>query len=164
MFIQKLYTTFFIIVTISSLALLYSWYSNYNFKKQDLSLEIQHAIQTKKEQVRSLVLTHYGFDLNIPIIIKDELPNKLFGAASYTTQNQIIIYLNKNHFKESLNYMIQSVIPHEYAHAVMFYLKDFSTQNSGHSKKWQTICETLSQKPCDRYANQHDILIEKTSF
>ena len=71
---------------------------------------------------------------------------------------------NKNHFKESLNYMIQSVIPHEYAHAVMFYLKDFSTQNSGHSKKWQTICETLSQKQCDRYANQHDILIEKTSF
>ncbi len=59
--------------------------------------------------------------------------------------------------------MIDSVLPHEYAHAIMFILGDFSRQNGGHSKKWQEICISLEGKKCDRFVNHNDIIIEKTN-
>ncbi len=57
--------------------------------------------------------------------------------------------------------MIEYVLPHEYAHALMFHFKDFTKVNGGHSKKWQQICLSIDGKKCDRFVEDNDILIEK---
>ena len=58
--------------------------------------------------------------------------------------------------------MIKDVLPHEYAHALMFVLGDFSNINGGHSLKWEQICKKLNGLKCDRFVNNHDIIIGKT--
>lgn len=164
MFIQKLYRFFFALVIVSVLLLAYNWHKDYEFDTNPLSQKLEKQIFEKKQQTRQLLRANFGFDLDVPLIVSEKLPSSLFGAAVFTQDEKIIIYLNKKRFKESSDYMIHHVIPHEYAHAVMFYLKDFSKEQSGHSKKWQNICKKLNGIKCDRFVDTHDIIIEKTSF
>jgi hypothetical protein len=164
MFIQKLYRFFFVLVIVSVLLLAYNWHKDYEFDTNPLSQELTQQIFEKKQQTRQLLRANFGFDLDVPLIVSEKLPSSLFGAAVFTQDEKIIIYLNKKRFKESSDYMIHHVIPHEYAHAVMFYLKDFSKEQSGHSIKWQNICKKLNGIKCDRFVDNHDIIIGKTSF
>ena len=164
MFIHKLYRFFFALVIVSVLLLAYNWHKDYEFDTNPLSQKLEKQIFEKKQQTRQLLRANFGFDLDVPLIVSEKLPSSLFGAAVFTQDEKIIIYLNKKRFKESSDYMIHHVIPHEYAHAVMFYLKDFSKEQSGHSKKWQNICKKLNGIKCDRFVDNHDIIIGKTSF
>lgn len=164
MFLQKLYRFFFVSVLLSIGLLLYNWYKDYEFDNNPISQEIQQKIFLKKEQTRQLLQRHYNISLNVPIIVSDKLPSSLYGVAVFTNDEKIVIYLNKKRFKESRSYMIDYVIPHEYAHAVMFHLNEFSKEENGHSKKWQTICKNLNGIKCDRFVDNHDIIIGKTSF
>ena len=164
MFIQKLYKFFFYIVIASLLLLGYNFYQNYKFDNNPLPQAMQEEIFAKKQDTRRLLMQHYGFDLDVPINISDKLPNNLYGVAVYNENKKIIIYLNKKRFKESSNYMINNVLPHEYAHAVMFSLGDFSHEKSGHSKKWQDICTNIGGLKCSQFVDHHDIIIGKTSF
>jgi hypothetical protein len=164
MFIQKLYRFFFVLVIVSVLLLAYNWHKDYEFDTNPLSQKLEKQIFEKKQQTRQLLRANFGFDLDVPLIVSEKLPSSLFGAAVFTQDEKIIIYLNKKRFKESSDYMIHHVIPHEYAHAVMFHLKDFSKEQSGHSIKWQNICKKLNGIKCDRFVDNHDIIIGKTSF
>jgi hypothetical protein len=164
MFIQKLYRFFFALVIVSVLLLAYNWHKDYEFDTNPLSQKLEKQIFEKKQQTRQLLRVNFGFDLDVPLLVSEKLPSSLFGAAVFTQDEKIIIYLNKKRFKESSDYMIHHVIPHEYAHAVMFYLKDFSKEQSGHSIKWQNICKKLNGIKCDRFVDNHDIIIGKTSF
>ncbi|MFA7571082.1 MAG: SprT-like domain-containing protein [Sulfurimonadaceae bacterium] len=164
MFIHKLYYFFFALVIVSVFLLAYNWHKDYEFDTNPLSQKLEKQIFEKKQQTRQLLRANFGFDLDVPLIVSEKLPSSLFGAAVFTQDEKIIIYLNKKRFKESSDYMIHHVIPHEYAHAVMFYLKDFSKEQSGHSKKWQNICKKLNGIKCDRFVDNHDIIIGKTSF
>lgn len=164
MFIHKLYRFFFALVIVSVLLLAYNWHKDYEFDTNPLSQKLEKQIFEKKQQTRQLLRANFGFDLDVPLIVSEKLPSSLFGAAVFTQDEKIIIYLNKKRFKESSDYMIHHVIPHEYAHAVMFYLKDFSKEQSGHSIKWQNICKKLNGIKCDRFVDNHDIIIGKTSF
>jgi hypothetical protein len=164
MFIKKLYRFFFIAVLICIVLLIYNWYKNYEFDNNPISQELEHAILIKKDQTRQLLLERYGISLNVPFIVSDKLPSSLYGVAVFTNDEKIIIYLNKKRFKESREYMLDYVIPHEYAHAVMFHLKEFSKEQSGHSEKWESICKNLNGKKCDRFVDNHDIIIGKTGF
>lgn len=164
MFIHKLYYFFFALVIVSVFLLAYNWHKDYEFDTNPLSQKLEKQIFEKKQQTRQLLRANFGFDLDVPLIVSEKLPSSLFGAAVFTQDEKIIIYLNKKRFKESSDYMIHHVIPHEYAHAVMFYLKDFSKEQSGHSKKWQNICKKLNGIKCDRFVDTHDIIIGKTSF
>ncbi|PKN15475.1 MAG: sprT domain-containing protein [Deltaproteobacteria bacterium HGW-Deltaproteobacteria-24] len=164
MFIHKLYRFFFALVIVSVLLLAYNWHKDYEFDTNPLSQKLEKQIFEKKQQTRQLLRVNFGFDLDVPLLVSEKLPSSLFGAAVFTQDEKIIIYLNKKRFKESSDYMIHHVIPHEYAHAVMFYLKDFSKEQSGHSIKWQNICKKLNGIKCDRFVDNHDIIIGKTSF
>jgi hypothetical protein len=164
MFIHKLYYFFFALVIVSVFLLAYNWHKDYEFDTNPLSQKLEKQIFEKKQQTRQLLRANFGFDLDVPLIVSEKLPSSLFGAAVFTQDEKIIIYLNKKRFKESSDYMIHHVIPHEYAHAVMFYLKDFSKEQSGHSIKWQNICKKLNGIKCDRFVDNHDIIIGKTSF
>ena len=60
--------------------------------------------------------------------------------------------------------MIDYVLPHEYAHALMFIFNKFPKQNAGHTKLWQKICLTLEGKKCDRFVKHNDIMMGKLDF
>ncbi|RXJ60732.1 SprT-like domain-containing protein [Candidatus Marinarcus aquaticus] len=164
MFLQRLNLFFFFVVILSILLLGYHWYQDYHFDNHPLSTTLLQKIENKKLQTRQLMKKNLGFDLNVPLIVSDAMPAHLYGATAYTKHHRIVIYLNKKRFKESSEYMINHVIPHEYAHAVMFYKGNFTNKKKGHGKEWQQICKQLNGIKCEQYVNEHDILLGKTSF
>jgi predicted SprT family Zn-dependent metalloprotease len=98
-----------------------------------------------------------------PIIITDKIPGRLYGLTSY--ENGVIkIYLNKKVMQESMGYMIESVLAHEYAHALLFALHQDTYTNDGHSKLWQQTCVKLGGNECKKYVNQHEVIMSKMPF
>lgn len=162
-FINRLKLFFLVVLIFSSLLLLFIWYKDYTFNNSPLSKDIQQKILKKEYELKVLTKRYYGITPNIPIVVSDKLSNKHFGLATYNN-GKIAIYLNKKHFLESKEYMIDDVLPHEYAHALMFIFGDFSDKYSGHSKKWQNICKKLNGLRCQRFVNHKDIIIGKTNI
>ncbi|RXK00178.1 hypothetical protein CRU98_03205 [Arcobacter sp. CECT 8986] len=161
---KRLINIFLFITTFCLLFLIYIWYSSYEFKHNPLSNDIKTKIKNKTITLKNLAFYKYQINHNFKIIISNKLKNNQFGMTVYSKNKDIAIYLNKNRFKENSNYMIDSVLPHEYAHAIMFYLGDFSKENGSHSKKWQNICKNLEGKSCNRFVKDNDIIIEKTNL
>lgn len=164
MFIKRLNLFFFILIILASIFLLFNWYNSYQFKNNPLSNTIKEKIYQKQKELEQLTLRNFRLKRNFPIKISDKMPDKLFGAATFTQNRQIIIYLNKKHFYESSDYMINDVLPHEYAHALMFVSGDFSKEKGGHTLKWQTICKKLNGLRCNRFVEHDDIIIGKTNL
>lgn len=160
----KYYKIFMFITIVSIVLLVYISYTNQQFQNNPLHSDIILKIEIKKNKLRTLIYNKYGVDVNIPIEITNKIGNNLFGMASYSVDKKIKIYLNKKRFQENEEYMIDYVLPHEYAHAMMFYLGFINVPNGGHTKRWQDICLALEGKKCDRYVNNNDILIEKVRF
>ena len=160
---KNIYKTFLFIVLISIVLLVVVTYESINFKNSPLSNEIQIKLKKKEYYLRKLALQKYNINTSFPIIISDKLKDNMFGLATYNN-GSIKIILNKNRFQESDEYMIDYVLPHEYAHAIMFLFNDFTKRNSGHSKRWQNICLNLEGKKCDRFVNDQDILMGKLDF
>ena len=164
MFIKRLNYFFLFITILGSIFLIYSWYENYQFKNNPLNEDIQKKIQEKKQYLEVLSYKKFNIKRKIPVIISDKLPSNLFGAATFSKDGEIQIFLNKKRFQESISYMIDDVLPHEYAHALMFIYGDTSDKNGGHSLKWQKICKSLNGLRCDRFVDHNDIIVGKTSF
>lgn len=163
MFIQQLKKFFLIVVIIASLLLAYLWYEDYSFNSNPLSKKIQIKVYEKHQKLKYLAYKYFNIKRVFPITITEELDSNRYGMAVYSQNGQINLYLNKKRFKENENYMINDVMPHEYAHAIMFALQDFTNENQGHSRKWQEICKKLEGLRCNRFVNHQDILIEKTN-
>ena len=145
--------------------LIYSWYNTYQFDNNPISKDIQDKVAKKEYEILRLIKKKYNVNLNVPLEITNKMNSKLFGMALFDTRtNSIKIYLNKKRFKESLDYMLRDVLPHEYAHALMFHFGDFSNKNGGHTLGWEKACLNLNGIKCDRFVNHNDIVIEKTNF
>ena len=157
---NKIFKIFLLITIISSILFFYLLYQDQQFKNNPLSQEILSKLENKNNVIRQTIKQKYNINYNIPIIISDKLPNNLYGLASYQ-QGIIKIQLNKKRFQENENYMIEYVLPHEYAHTLMFYFGKFDRENGGHTKLWQQICFDIGGIKCDRFVNHNDILIEK---
>ena len=164
MFIKRLNLFFFILTVLGSIFLIYTWYSSYQFKSNPLSESLKQEIAKKQKELEYLTYKNFQIKRKFPVKISDKMPDKLFGAATYTKDKQIIIYLNKKHFFESSDYMINDVFPHEYAHALMFAIGDFSKQNGGHTYRWQKICKKLNGIRCLRFVHNDDVIIGKTNL
>ena len=164
-FSKKLYMIFFIITLISLLLLFYTWYKDYKFDNSPVSDEIKKRVTVKKQRILKIIHNKYKINFNIPLRISEKMDSRLFGATVYDSKTKKIeVYLNKKRFKENIDYMIDDVMPHEYAHALMFRLGEFSNENSGHTLRWQKVCLELEGKRCDRFVNHNDILIDKTKM
>ncbi len=157
---NKIYKIFFTITLISLSLLIYTIYQDKKFKNNPLSPETITKLKQKNNIIKQKIKEKYNIDFNIPIIVTDELPNNLYGLASYK-HGKIKIELNKKRFQENENYMIDYVLPHEYAHTLMFYFGHFERENGGHTKLWQQICFDIGGIKCDRFVDHNDILIEK---
>ena len=151
-------------ITIVSIVLLvYISYKNSSFDNNPLSNEIIQKIKEKENELKYLVYKKYGLKVNIPILIDDSIQDNLYGYATYKN-NDIKIVLNKKRFQETKDYMIKYVLPHEYAHAMMFIFGDTTHENGGHTKKWQDICIALNGIKCNRFVQSDDIIKEKVRF
>lgn len=164
MFLNNLKKLFALITILGTVFLIYLVVDDYNFKHSPLDEKIQQKINQKHAYLQNLTYSIFDISYKFPIKISNKMPSNLFGAAVFTKDKKIIIYLNKKRFKESVDYMIDDVLPHEYAHALMFYTNDFSNDNGGHTKKWQIFCKALNGLRCNRFVDHKDVIIGKTNF
>ncbi len=160
---KKLELLFLTIILLALSILGYNYYKSYSFKHNPLPNSYLKRIAAKEKDVLSHMQKNFRFQVKFPIIITDKIPGRLYGLSSYEN-GHITILLNKKVMQESMNYMIDSVIPHEYAHALLFYLHKNSSEKQGHSKLWRHTCQKLGGKDCRQYVNQQEIILSKLPF
>lgn len=163
MFTKKLELIFLGIIIIAILILSKNYYNNYMFSTNDIPDSYKQRIIDKEQEVLQLMQDKYGFSFSVPIIVTDKFKGRLYGITAYKNAD-IKIYLNKNRMQESMDYMIDSVIPHEYAHALIFKLGLRDRNKDGHSVEWQKACEKLGGINCEKYVNNNDVVIGKLPF
>jgi len=161
---KKRLEIFFIVMIFTAVAVLgINYYKDYTFKHNPLPDSYLKRISNKERDVLAHMQKNFGFQVKFPIIITDKIHGRLYGLTSYENR-QITIYLNKKVMQESMDYMIDSVLPHEYAHALLFYLHKNSNEKEGHSQLWQKTCIKLGGKDCRQYVNQQEIILSKLPF
>ena len=163
-FIHKLQYAFLIVIFIAISVIAMNWYDDYRFEHNPVSESIKARIALKEEEIVGRIRHHYGIEFQAPIIITDKIPSRLYGLAAYDGQRDIRIFLNKKRMKESMDYIIADVLPHEYAHALMFRLGSYATNSDGHSLAWQDACKKLGGSRCDRFVNHEDVIMGKIPF
>ena len=159
---KKLEYTFLAIIAIFILILANNYHTSYTFKNNDIPTSYKQRIADKEQEILQLMQDNYGFKLKVPLIVTDEFKGRLYGLTSYR-DGEIKIYLNKKVMRESMDYIVDSVIAHEYAHALMFKLGHLHVKD-GHSKEWQQTCVKLGGVDCRQYVNQQEIIMSKMPF
>lgn len=162
MFTKRLERIFLTITIISIAVLANNWYRSYRFDIDPIPETTQKQIIEKKYEIMQTMRDVYGLALDVPIIITDELGGRRYGVTSYN-RGKIVIYLNKKVMKESMDYILDDVIAHEYAHALMFKQGLFESDD-GHSLRWQEVCRRLGGSRCDRYVDHDDVIMGKMPF
>lgn len=161
MFTNRLKYIFIGIASIAFIQLVLNLYFSYQFDNNPISQSIMNMISQKEQEIQKLAYKHYNIKTKIPIIITDKIESRLFGLTSLDKSGNIKIYLNKKRMKENLDFQINDVLPHEYAHAVMFIRKLYTKQDDGHSKEWQKTCLKLGGIKCERFVKHNDIVFGK---
>ena len=163
MFKKKLELIFITIMLISISVLAINYYNDYSFKNNDIPQSYKQRILDKENEVLEFMQKNYGFRFKVPVIVTDKFKGKLYGLTSYRN-GKIKIYLNKKVMQESMDYMVDSVIAHEYAHALMFKLGYLHTKDEGHSQKWKETCINLGGIDCQQYVDRDEIIMSKMPF
>jgi len=164
MFKSRLKYTFIAIAIIALLQLFINMYLSYQFKNNPLSESLQNRINEKEKELQYLAFKYYKIKTKIPLFITGKMNDKLFGLTSLEKNGNLKIYLNKNRMQENIDYMIDDVFAHEYAHAVMFLRKLYTKKDDGHSLEWQKTCLNLGGQKCNRFVKHQDIVFEKMKF
>ena len=163
MFKKKLEIFFISTIVIALVYLANNIYTSQQFKNNPIPKSYEKKILDKKQEVLDLMQKNYNIRLDIPMLVTDKFQGRLYGLTSYKN-GEIKIYLNKKVMQESMDYIVDSVIAHEYAHALMFKLGHIRTSNDGHSKQWQQVCTKLGGVDCQQYVNQQEIIMSKMPF
>jgi len=98
---KKLELLFLTIIVLALSLLGYNYYKSYSFKHNPLPKSYLESISKKEQDVLSHMQKNFGFQVKFPIIIKDNIPGRLYGLTSYEN-GQIKIYLNKKVMQESM--------------------------------------------------------------
>jgi SprT protein len=160
---KALEVTFLFIILFFSSILMYNYYSGYTFKHNPLPQVYLDAIKNKEQEVLRNMQKKYGYVYKFPLIVTDKLKGKLYGVTAYEN-GKIVIYLNKNVMQESFGYMIDEVIPHEYAHALLMKQGYFNEAKQGHSARWEKVCNDLGALECKQYVDHEEIVMGKLPF
>ena len=163
MFKKKLEVIFLVVILVALGVLANNYYKNYAFKNNAIPQSYKDRIEAKEREVLQHMQMNYNIKVRFPLIVTDEFKGKLYGLTAYKN-GEIKIYLNKKVMQESMDYMVDSVIAHEYAHALMFKLGHFKTHNEGHSQQWKELCIGLGGKDCRQYVNHQEIILSKIPF
>jgi len=160
---KKLEFAFIGMIIFAIVILTSNYYSTKNFKDNPLSDEYKNLIAQKEQEILTNMQEHYGFRLQVPLIVTDKFKGRLYGAAVYKN-GDVKIYLNKNVMQESMDYIVNSVIAHEYAHALMLKKKMNTSTNDGHSNEWKKICVKLGGLNCEKYVDRNEVVMGKMPF
>lgn len=163
MFQKKLEMVFVATVLVAISFLFYNLYSSYNFQNSEIPQSYKNQITLKEQEILSNMQKEFGFAYSFPLVVTDKFRGRLYGLTSYE-DGKITIYLNKKVMQESMRYMLDSVIAHEYAHALLFKLGRYDKERGGHSKEWQETCIKLGGKDCREYVNSHEVIMAKMPF
>lgn len=163
MFKKKLEIFFITLIVVALVYLANNMYKSNQFKNNDIPDSYKTAIKNKEIEVLNHMQKNFGFTFKVPLIVTDKFKGRLYGLTSYKN-GEIKIYLNKKVMQESMEYIIDSVIAHEYAHALMFKLGKMHKKDDGHSKEWQNICIKLGGGDCQQYVDQQEIVMSKMPF
>lgn len=163
MFKKKLETIFLTVILISISTLAYNYYKSYSFKNNDIPDSYKQRIINKEKEVLKNMEKNFGQVYKFPLIVTDRFQGNLYGLTSYK-HGEITIFLNKKVMQESMDYMVDSVIAHEYAHALMFKLGYLHAKDDGHSSRWQQTCVKLGGVDCQQYVDREEIIMSKIPF
>jgi predicted SprT family Zn-dependent metalloprotease len=163
MFKKRLELVFIAVIFIAMAVLANNYYSSYSFKNSDIPDSYKQRISDKEQEVLQHMQQNFGFVFKVPLIVTDRFKGRLYGLTSFEN-GEIKIYLNKKVMQESMEYMIESVIAHEYAHALLFKQGHLHLNDDGHSKVWQQTCSKLGGVDCQRYVDQQEIIMSKMPF
>jgi len=163
MFKKKLEFFFITLIVVALFILINNIYNTQQFKNNDIPDNYKQRIKNKEIEVLNNMQKNYNLTFRVPLIVTDKFKGRLYGLTSYKN-GDIKIYLNKKVMLESMDYIIDSVIAHEYAHALMFKFGNMHTKKDGHSKKWQQICKKLGADDCQQYVDRQEIIMSKMPF
>lgn len=160
--ISKIQKLSLVTILVALVYLGYSYYDTQQFKNNPIPRSMQEQIDQKSKEIESIIQRVYNIDFQVPIHVSDKLPKQAFGITLMDRRGQIAIHLNKNVMRESFEYMIDDVLPHEYAHALLFRVqRGYAREGDGHSVEWQEVCLKLGGSRCDRFVNHDDVIREK---
>lgn len=160
---KRLEHIFLATILIAVFVLVKNYYDDYQFKHNDIPQSYKERIAQKEREILHLMEQNYGFVHKFPIIVTDKFKGRLYGLTSYR-DGDIKIYLNKKVMQESMDYMVDSVIAHEYAHALMFKMGHLYEEKKGHSKLWLETCNKLGGINCSQYVDRDDVILGKLPF
>ncbi len=163
MFKKRLEIFFITTILIALLYLANNIYTAQSFKNNDIPDSYKQRIEKREKEVLFLMQKNFGQTLHIPLIVTDQFKGRLYGLTSYK-DGEIKIYLNKKVMQESMDYILDSVIAHEYAHALMFAQGNYHSKSDGHSEVWRQTCIKLGGKDCRQYVNTHEVIMAKMPF
>lgn len=117
-----------------------------------------NRIENKKQELIQKTKEIYGFYYDLPLFI-EPINKQIWGAMLYSGGRPKKIVINRDFYLENPDYVINSVMPHEWAHVVarLIYKKDIK----GHGKEWLSICKSLSNGQCARYVQDEFVVEEK---
>lgn len=162
MFKRRLEILFLVVIVVALSVLAKNYYDSYAFNHNAIPQEYQQRIDAKEQEVLRRMKQQYGYAVRFPLIVTDRFQGRLYGLTTYT-DGQIKIYLNKKVMRESIDYMVESVIAHEYAHALLFY-QGHVDAGDGHSSLWQETCTRLGGQNCRQYVDAQEVVMGKLPF
>jgi len=162
-FKKKLERLFAAVILFALLFLAKNIYEQQQFRHQGLSSEEKEMIALKEQELLDKMQQNLGYRHKFKLVVTDRFKGNLYGLTSYQ-DGQIVIYLNKKVMFESMDYILESVIAHEYAHALMFEQGHFKDRKGGHTEQWQLLCRKLGGKECGAYVNQQEVIMAKMPF
>lgn len=148
---------------------------NKNYESENL----YKKIILKEKNILKLMKSNFGYTLDVPIVITNELDKNVYGITVCAQDGTIKIFLNETVMQNNINYVVNTVLPHEYAHALMFNQKllaknkdgyalrveenKFSNKhkNDGHNHTWKKTCKKLGGDKCQSFATYKDTQMSK---
>ena len=153
-----------------------NFYNSYKFNNNDIPDSYKQQIYDKEQEILQKMQTKFGFMFKVPLIVTDKLGDNLYGLTTYKN-GEVKIYLNKNIMQERMDYMLNNIIAHEYAHAILFkrenrdngaaakhYREKNPHSKCGHTQEWKDTCIKLGGESCQQYINQDEIIKFKMPF
>ena len=152
---------FFAAIIIAAVTILgYNYYKEYEFEK-NFDKKYLPPLEKKELEILRNMQNALGFAMRFPVVITNKIPGRIYGLATFNKQGRVVIYLNKRIFKESFDYILDDVLAHEYAHALLLNRSYVSDANGGHTPLWQRTCKALGDLHCQRYVDRDDVINRK---
>lgn len=163
MFQKRLEYIFIGMIVLAVAVLAKNYYDSYSYEHNEIPESYKERIALKEQEVLEHMQKNYAFVYKVPLIVTDKFKGRLYGLTSYH-KGEIKIYLNKKVMRESIDYIVENVIAHEYAHALMFKQGYMDVEHDGHSSLWQETCVNLGGVNCEQYVDSQDVVMGKMPF